>query len=113
MHIQERRNAHRYPLDIKGCVIINGRNVDLEVHDVSLGGASVKFAAPISLKKGTRLRILLNIGFVGRASICWINASNNCTLYGLKFDRFDFYSDLVLGAYLVKHHLSEAAPLIQ
>ncbi len=108
MHIQERRAAPRFPLDSTGCAIINGSNVDLKTHDVSQGGALVEFVALTSLKKGTKLRVRLNIGFIGRAIICRVNTSNNCTLYSLKFDRFDFYSDLVLSAYFVKYdrHLS-------
>jgi hypothetical protein len=113
MHIQERRSADRFSMDSTGCAIIDGSNVDLKTHDVSLGGALVEFIAPLSLKKGARLRIHLTIGFIGRATICRINSRNSRTLYSLKFDRFDFYSDLVLSAYFVKHenHLSKAATI--
>lgn len=55
------------------------------------------------LMKGTNLRVRLDIGFVGKAILCRINTRNNCTLYSLKFDRFDFHSDLALSAYFVKH----------
>lgn len=110
MHMQERRNNKRFLLDSSGCAIINGSNVDLKTCDVSQGGALVEFAAPPALKKGMRLRVRLNIGFIGRAIVCRINTRDNRTLYSLKFDRFDFYSDLVLSAYFVKyeHHLAEA-----
>jgi hypothetical protein len=40
---------------------------------------------------------------VGRAIIGRINTRDNCTLYSLKFDRFDFNSDLMLIAYLIKY----------
>lgn len=113
MHIQERRSTNRFSLESQGCAIIKGRNVDLKTHDVSQGGALVEFVTPSSLKKGTRLRIHLSVGFVGRAIVCRVNTRDNRTLYSLKFDRFDFYSDLVLNAYFVKHehHLSEAVTI--
>jgi len=110
MHIQERRIANRFPLASSGCAIINGNNVDLKTHDVSQGGALVEFVAPPPLKNGTRLRIRLDIGLIGKATVCRVNTRDNRTLYSLKFNRFDFYSDLVLSAYFVKHehHLSGA-----
>lgn len=113
MHMQERRNANRFPLNATGCAIINGSNVDLLTHDVSQGGALVEFAGIHFLKNGTKLRVQLNIGFTGRAIVCRVNTSNNRTLYSLKFDRFDFYSDLVLSAYFVKyeHHRSGAVTI--
>jgi hypothetical protein len=86
-----------------GCAIINGDNVDLRTLDISQGGALVEMVTPASLKEGSRLRVHLNVGFVGRAIVCRINHHHNRILYGLKFDRFDFYSDLVLSAYFVKN----------
>ena len=113
MHIQERRDAPRFPLDSTGCAIINGSNVDLTTHDVSQGGALVEFLAAPSLKKGMKLRVHLNIGFIGRAIVCRVNTRNNRTLYSLKFDRFDFYSDLALSAYFVKYeHQRSGVPTI-
>jgi hypothetical protein len=108
MLIQEQRSSNRFPVDSTGCAIINGNNVDLKTHDVSQGGALVEFLSITSLKKGMKLRVRLNIGFTGRAIVCRVNTRNNCILYSLKFDRFDFYSDLALSAYFVKreHHLS-------
>ena len=103
MQIQERRNANRFSVESAGCAIINGNNIDLKTFDVSQGGTLVEFVTPTPLKKGTRLRVHLNVGFVGRAVVCRINTHNNRTSYGLKFDRFDFYSDLVLSAYFVKY----------
>lgn len=113
MHIQERRSSNRFPVNSTGCAIINGSNVDLLTHDISLGGALVEFLVSPSLKKGTRLRVHLNVGFVGRAIVSRVNTRDNRILYSLKFDRFDFYSDLVLSAYFVKHehHLSETATI--
>ena len=111
MHIHERRIGTRFPLELKGYAIINGSNVDLKTHDVSQGGALVKLVTHTLLKNGTRLLIRLNIGFMGRAIISRNNTHGNCTLYSLKFDRFDFYSDLILIAYLIKyeHHQPEGA----
>ncbi len=113
MHMQERRSADRFPLNSTGCAIINGSNIDLQTHDISQGGALVEFAAAPSLKKGARLRVRLNVGFIGRAVICRVATRNNRTLYSLRFDRFDFHSDLALSAYFVKHelHLSGAHTL--
>jgi hypothetical protein len=113
MQIQERRSANRFSLDSQGCAIIGGSNVDLKTHDVSQGGALVEFVSPSALKKGTRLRLHLNVGFVGKAIVCRVNTRDNRTLYSLKFERFDFYSDLVLSAYFVKHvhYLSEAVTI--
>jgi hypothetical protein len=113
MHIQEQRSSNRFPVESTGCAIINGSNVDLKTHDVSQGGALVEFLSLTSLKKGMKLRICLTIGFTGRAIVCRVNTRNNRTLYSLVFDRFDFYSDLALSAYFVKHehHLSEAVTI--
>jgi hypothetical protein len=113
MDIQERRSAKRFPLELKGSVFINGINIDLKTHDVSLGGTLVEFVTPSSLKGATKVRVRLNIGFSGRAIVCRVNTHDNCTLHGLKFDRFDFYSDLVLNAYLVQHqqHLPVASTI--
>jgi hypothetical protein len=85
----------------------------MKTHDVSQGGALVEFVTPTTLEKGARLCIHLNVGFVGRAIVCRVNARDSCTLYSLKFDRFDFYSDLVLSAYFVKyeHGLSGAVTI--
>ena len=111
MHIQERRNAKRLPLELQGRAIIDGSSVDLKTHDVSQGGALVKFVTHTCLKNGTKLLIRLDIGFMGRAIICRIITRDNRTLYSLKFDRFDSYSDLLLIAYLIKYeqHLPGAA----
>lgn len=103
MQQQERRGADRFFLDIQGYAIIKGSNVALKTHDVSQGGALVEFVTPSPLENGTRLRIHLKLGFVGRAIVCWVKTSDSRTVYGLKFDRFDFYSDLVLSAYFVKY----------
>lgn len=108
MHTQERRRAKRFPLDLKGCVVINGSNFGLKVHDGSLTGVLVEFVANQPIVLGAKLRVRLYIGFSGRAIVCRNYTHNNCTFYGITFDRFDYYSDLVLNAYLVKHeqHLS-------
>jgi hypothetical protein len=101
--IQERRSTERFPLRSKGCTIFNGDNLDLRTHDVSLGGTLVEFVSPCSITEGAKLRLYLDIGFVGRAVVCRVITYDNGTLFGLKFDRFDFYSDLVLSAYFVKY----------
>ncbi len=113
MHIQERRIAERFQLELLGCAIINGNNVGLKTQDVSLGGALAEFFAPPSLKEGTKLCIRLNIRFMGSAVVCRVNARDYNSLCGLKFERFDYYSDLLLSAYFIKnkHHLSERATI--
>ncbi len=115
MNMQERRSGKRFPLEFNGYAIINGSNVDLKTRDVSQGGALVKFVTHTPLKKGTKVLVRFDIGFMGRAIICRFNTRDNCTLYSIKFDRFDSYSDLMLIAYLIKYerHLSGVAPHIQ
>ena len=89
-------------------MVINGSNIGLKIHDASQTGALVKFVTSQPLALGDKLRIRLYIGFSGRAVVCRNYTNNNGTFYGITFDRFDYYSDLVLNAYLVKHeqHLS-------
>jgi hypothetical protein len=116
MHVQERRSAKRFPLELQGYAIINGSSVDLKTHDVSPEGALVKLGTHFLLKNGTKLLVRLKIGFMGRAIIFRVNTCDNRTLYSLKFDRFDSYSDLILIAYLIKyeHHLPAGpTPTIQ
>lgn len=103
MPVQERRDAQRFPMALSGCAVINGNCVDIKTQDVSQGGALVKFVTHTFLKTGTKLLVRLNFGFLGRAIICRIASRDNRALYGLKFDRFDSYSDLLLIAYLIKH----------
>jgi len=114
MGIQEKRSSNRFSVDSTGYAIVSGNKIDLKMHDVSEGGALVEFLANTSLiRQGMKLRVRLNIGFTGRAIVCRVNTRNGCTLYSLEFDRFDFYSDLALSAYFVKHehHLSGAATI--
>jgi hypothetical protein len=102
MYAQERRTSRRIPLSSKGCVIINGVDVDIRTHDLSLGGALVEFDAAFPpVTEGMKLRVYLNAGFIGRAIVCRTIASKSCTLFGLKFDRFDFRTDQMLGAFIV------------
>jgi len=103
MHIQERRISKRFPLELQGYAIINGSNVDLKTYDVSQGGALVKFVTHSILKSGTKILVRLNFGFLGRGIICRIITLDNRTLYSLRFDRFDSYSDLMLIACLIKY----------
>jgi len=110
MHIEERRSSRRFSLDLTGCAIVNGKNVGLKTHDLSLGGALIEFPSAAPLKAGTRLRILLNIGFMARASICRINTLNDRVLYAIRFHRFDCHSDLLLDAYFVMHERQLATP---
>ncbi len=110
MHSEERRSSRRFAVDMTGCAIINGRNVGLRTHDLSLGGALVEFASAPSLEVGTRVRILLDIGFMARASVCWIKTLNDVVSYGLSFNRFDCHSDLLLNAYFVKHERQLPTP---
>ncbi len=114
MHNEERRSSRRFAMDVTGCAIINGRNVALKTRDLSLGGALVEFASAASLKTGTGLRILLNIGFMARASICRVSTLDDGVLYGLRFSRFDCHSDLLLNAYFVQlESQPPAAPTVQ
>ena len=103
MYLHERRSAKRFPLELQGYAIINGCNIDLKTRDVSPGGSMVKFATHTALRKGMKLLVLLDIGFMGRAVVCRACTCDNCTLYSIRFDRFDAYSDLILIAYLIKH----------
>lgn len=100
MHIKEQRIAKRFPLELRGYAIINGSNIEMRTRNVSQGGGLVKFATHITLKKGMKLLVRFDIGFMARAIIC---RCGNDTLYSIMFDRFDAYSDLVLIAYLVRY----------
>lgn len=102
MYAQERRAFRRIPFGSKGCVILNGVDVDIKTHDISLGGALVEFDATCThITEGMKLRVYLNAGFIGRAIVCRMIASKNCVLCGLKFDRFDFRTDRMLDAFIV------------
>jgi len=104
MHTHERRSSTRFPFDLTGYAIINGNNARLNTRDISLGGALVEFIYLLNfLKVGTKMQVRLNIGVTGRAIVCRVNIRDNCTLYSLKYDRFDSYSDLILSAYFVKY----------
>lgn len=101
MYAQERRASRRIPFSSRGCVILNGVDVDIRTHDISLGGALVEFDTAFPpVTEGMKLRVYLNAGFIGRAIVCRIIASRNCMLCGLKFDRFDFRTDQMLGAFI-------------
>lgn len=100
MHIQERRIAKRFPLELRGYAIINGSNVDMRTRNVSQGGGLVKFASHITFKQGMKLLVRFDIGFMARAIIC---RCDNDALYSIMFDRFDACSDLVLIAYLIRY----------
>jgi hypothetical protein len=96
MNSQERRAAQRVPLNSGGCAIINGDNIDIKTHGVSKTGALIEFIPPIPIKEGTKFRAHLNIGFIGRAKICRTEVRDDCTLYGITFERFEFGSDRML-----------------
>lgn len=63
--------------------------------------------------EGMKLRVYLNAGFIGRAIVCRTIAGKNCMLYGLKFDRFDFRTEQMLGAFIagLENGLSEIATI--
>src|ERR1017187_10566531 len=82
----------------------------------------VELASKQSWANGNKIHVRLYVSFSGRAIACRINARNNRTLYGvsgtaivcrsdarnralygIKFECFDHYSDLVLNAYLIMH----------
>ena len=100
---QERRRNKRFPLTVPGYAIINGSSVDLATHDISQDGALVQLNVRIALRSKSKLLVRLNIGFMGLAKICRLETLAHHTLYGLKFERFDHHSDLLLIAYLLKH----------
>ena len=86
MHIQERRSTSRLPLSSKGYAILNGIDLDLKTHDVSTKGALVEFFAPYSIRKGVKLRVHLNPGFIGMAVVCRVIPGNGRILLALEFD---------------------------
>jgi hypothetical protein len=103
MHIQDRRRAKRFPLDLSGCMVVNGSTVGLKIRDISLSGALVEFAVPQLLEQDAELHVRLYLGFSGVARVCRAGARDGRILYGIKFDRFDYYSDHLLDAYLSQH----------
>lgn len=101
MNVLDRRNYSRLPFSSKGCVIVDGVDVDIWTHDISHGGALVEFiSAFANVTEGMELPVYLNVGFIGKATVCRTVGSNNCVLYGLRFDRFDFRTSEVLGAFI-------------
>jgi hypothetical protein len=111
MNLHERRRNKRAALALRGHAIVHGVSFDLETLDVSQCGALVKLAGHNVLKKRTKLLVRFDIGFMGRGVICWLQTLPHGTLYGLKFERFDHHSDLLLVAYLVKHERQGGASI--
>lgn len=86
MHVQERRNTNRYLSSAKGYVILNGVDLDLKAHDISSGGALVEFTSRCVIREGAKLRIHLDIGYVGTAVVCRAVCENNRALFALQFE---------------------------
>lgn len=103
MHTNERRGSKRIPLELHGYAVINGVSADLKTRDISQGGALVKLATSTALRRRMKLLVRLNIGFMGRGTVCWVKTCAHCILYGIRFERFDHHSDLLLIAYLIRH----------
>ena len=99
----ERRRAKRLPLNSGGCAIINGDNIDIRTHSVSESGALVELIPHVPLAEGAKLRAHLNIGFIGRTKVCRTETRDDCTLYGIKFERFEFGSDRNLIEYFAQN----------
>ena len=103
MQTQERRNSRRVPIFSKGVAILAGDDVALTTHDVSLGGALVKFSAPHTLKAGTAIQLSLDVGFIGQSTVCRVITNNDPTLCGLKFDDINHASYLRLGINILNY----------
>ncbi len=88
MHVQERRNANRQLTSSKGYVILNGVDLDLRTHDISSGGALVEFSSRCSVREGLKLRVHLDIGYVGTATVCRTVIDNERALIALKFEEY-------------------------
>lgn len=86
MHVQERRGARRYPSSLKGYVIVNGIDLDLRTHDISLTGALVEFSSLCSIRTGLKLRVHLDIGYIGTAVVCRSVADNDRALFAIAFE---------------------------
>lgn len=99
----ERRGAKRFPLELCGYAIINGDAVQLRTHDISQGGSLLQIDMDVPLEIGSNLLVRLDVPMKGKAVICRVIANGQYILYGVRFDRFDFHSDLILLAYLVRH----------
>ncbi len=99
MQIRERRSAKRIPLAFNGYAVIDGLKIPLKTHDVSQTGALVEivdFGLPI--QEAMQLGVHLDNGFVGNAVVYRVAAREEGAWYGVKFNRFDFHSDLLLTA---------------
>lgn len=87
-----RRRVERFALHSAGFAVIDGNRIDLKTHDISLDGSLIEFIGQCVLDSCKKFDIYLDIGFIGKASICRVTQSG---LFGIKFDRFEFSSDLV------------------
>lgn len=97
MQIQERRSSKRIPLAFNGYAVIGGIKIPLKTHDVSQTGALVEigdFGLPI--QEAMQLGVHLDNGFVANAVVYRVAREGG--VYGVKFNRFDFHSDLLLTA---------------
>ena len=103
MAARERRGAQRVPLELQGYAIINGSVVGLRTRDISQSGGLLRLATDTPLHSGTRLLVRLDMRLRGMAAICRVSGQGRCALYGVRFDRFDAHSDLILLAYLVRY----------
>jgi len=102
MQTQERRSNSRISLSSKGYAVLDSNDIGLITHNISLGGSLVEFDAPHKLREGMTIRVSLDFGFIGQAVVCHAT-TDNTTLCGLKFDRFDHASNLMLGNNILNH----------
>jgi len=86
MHTQERRSTNRLPSTAKGYVILNGVDLDLRAHDISSAGVLVEFSSSCSIREGVKLRVHLDIGYVGTAIVCRTIISDERILCALQFE---------------------------
>ncbi|MBI3901532.1 MAG: PilZ domain-containing protein [Nitrosomonadales bacterium] len=106
MQTKEYRHSHRVPCHAKGIALQNGRHIILETHNISLGGALVRFPEPHTLEIGSEIHITLDIGFNGRSIVCRTATDNASTLYGLKFDSPNRAGYFALGNQIIRYRKS-------
>ena len=91
----------------EGYAILDGIKTRLKTLDVSQKGALVEMAGIQPFMEAMELDIHLDMGhldmgFKGMAAICRVKADNNSTLCGVRFNRFDAHSDLLLAAHIAR-----------
>ncbi len=86
----------------EGYAILDGIKTRLKTLDVSQKGALVEMAGIQPFMEAMELDIHLDMGFKGMAAICRVKTDNNSTLCGVRFNRFDAHSDLLLAAHIAR-----------